>query len=138
MDDTDSTKKQTHFKNVGDVQYIVRTNNASINKVSSTASLKRSIHSSNSSETGSLKNKLARIRNEGLVASSSVISVKKHLRTSITKEPTQPQADPVILNSRSFSIMENDQEYTDISKRRFRDEADILSRQPSYTLKKVS
>lgn len=138
MDDTDSTKKQTHFKNVGDVQYIVRTNTASINKVSSTASLKRSIHSSNSSETGSLKNKLARIRNEGLVASSSVISVKKHLRTSITKEPTQPQADPVILNSRSFSIMENDQEYTDISKRRFRDEADILSRQPSYTLKKVS
>lgn len=138
MDDTDSTKKQTHFENVGDVQYIVRTNTASINRVSSTASLKRSIHSSNSSETGSLKNKLARIRNEGLVASSSVISVKKHLRTSITKEPTQPQADPVILNSRSFSIMENDQEYTDISKRRFRDEADILSRQPSYTLKKVS
>lgn len=34
--------------------------------------------------------------------------------------------------------MEYDQEYNDRTKRRFRDEADILSRQPSYTLKKVS
>lgn len=138
MADTDSTKRQTHFKSVGDVQYIVRTSTASITKISSTASLRRSIHSSNSSDTDNLKNKLARIRNEGLVPSSSVISVKKHMRTSISKEPTQPQADPVILNSRSFSIMEYDQEYNDRTKRRFRDEADILSRQPSYTLKKVS
>lgn len=133
MSDTEeSVKKQTQYKNLEGVHFTVHASRAHMQKVSSTATLKKHDHKSNKS---SLFNENALLVHETPSLSSlnlgkSRCSVKS-MRASVSNPP---QFEQSTLHPKNLS----NQEYWTLPLRKFHDEADILSRQPSYTIKNVS
>lgn len=143
-DSEECVKNQTQYKNLEGVNFTVHASRANIYKVSSTASLRKHDHISNKS---SFLNKHALfVHKTPSLASLHVGSMKSRLsiksRCSVNSMraslPNQPQFEQSTLDPKNLSNMKYDQEYWSLPLRKFHDEADILSRHPSFTIKNVS